>query len=126
LTVLVEQYIINYVSKVRNKFEAKIERQLKKSGVTFSYESERISYLLAGYYLPDFVLSTPTGKVYIETKGYFRPEAKRKLVAVKKLHPEIDLRILFYAYNEKNIKWANRNGIKYAINTIPKEWLHGR
>jgi hypothetical protein len=47
------------------------------------------------------------------------------MVAVKKLHPEIDLRILFYADNKKNFKWAEKNGIKYAVSTIPKEWLDG-
>lgn len=111
--------------KRRNKFEERIYKQLKRAKVNFGYETERITYLLTGYYLPDFVLSTPTGKVYIETKGYFRPEHKRKMVAVKRLHPEIDLRILFYSHNNKNIKWAEKNGIKYAIDKIPKEWLNG-
>lgn len=111
--------------KLKNKFEIKIFKQLKKAKVRFEYEGERITYLLTGYYLPDFVIVTPTGKVYIETKGYLRPEHKRKMVAVRKLHPEIDLRILFYAHNLKNIKWAEKNGIKYAIDTIPQEWLNG-
>lgn len=61
--------------------------------------------------------------MYIETKGYFRPEAKRKLVAVKKLHPAIDIRILFYAYKPKDIRWAERNGFVWAVETIPQEWL---
>lgn len=113
------------MKKLRNKFETKIYRQLKKAGVCFGYETERLTYLLTGYYLPDFVIQTPLGKVYIETKGYLRPEHKRKMVAVKKLHPEIDLRILFYAHRDKNIKWAEKNGIKYAVSTIPKEWLNG-
>jgi len=109
----------------RNKFEAKIFEQLKKAKVKFGYETERITYLLTGYYLPDFVIKTPTGLVYIETKGYLRPEHKRKMVAVKKLHREIDLRILFYSYNIKNIKWADKNGIRWAVNEVPKEWLEG-
>lgn len=111
--------------QLKNKFEIKIFKQLKKAKVKFGYETERITYLLTGYYLPDFVIDTPTGRIYIETKGYLRPEHKRKMCAVKKLHPEIDLRILFYAYNLKNIKWAEKNGIKYAIDTIPQEWLEG-
>jgi hypothetical protein len=47
------------------------------------------------------------------------------MVAVKKLNPNIDLRILFYSLNKKNIKWAEKNGIRYAISKIPKEWLNG-
>jgi predicted nuclease of restriction endonuclease-like RecB superfamily len=113
------------LKKLRNKFEKKIYDQLRKAKVQFDYESERITYLLAGYYLPDFVVGTPLGKVYIETKGYLRPEHKRKLVAVKKLHPEIDLRILFYAANKKYIKWAEKAGIRWAVGTIPTEWLKG-
>lgn len=109
----------------RNKFEEKIFKQLKKAKVKFGYETERITYILSGYYLPDFVVNTPTGLVYIETKGYLRPEHKRKMCAVKKQHPEIDLRILFYSHNDKNIKWANKNGIRWAVDTIPDEWLIG-
>lgn len=113
------------MKKVRNKFEKKIYQQLKKAKVKFGYETERITYLLSGYYLPDFVISTGSGRIYIETKGYLRPEHKRKLAAVKKLHPEIDLRILFYAHNKKYIKWAEKNGFRYAVDTIPKDWLIG-
>lgn len=109
--------------RTRNKFETKVEKQLRRAGCIFKYESEKIPYLLARHYIPDFIVVTPHGKVYIECKGYFRPEAKAKLVAVKKQHSEIDLRILFYASNKKNIRWAEKNGIKYAISIIPKEWL---
>lgn len=110
---------------LKNKFEKRIYAQLKRSKVSFKYESEKIPYVLAGHYIPDFVLVTSTGKVYIETKGYLRPEHKRKMVAVKKQHPEIDLRILFYSPKKKDIKWAERIGIKYAFEKIPKEWLNG-
>ena len=91
----------------------------------FKYESERLLYVLGGTYCPDFVIDTPTGKLYIETKGYLRPEDKRKLVAVKKCNPSCDIRIVFYAERPKQIKWALKNGFKYAISTIPKDWLIG-
>jgi predicted nuclease of restriction endonuclease-like RecB superfamily len=111
------------VKKLRNKFEQKINAQLKRLKVKFEYESERILCVLASYYLPDFVLNTDSGKIYIETKGYLRPESKRKLVAVKKQHPELDIRIVFYASNKKYIAWADRNGFRWAVGRIPKEWL---
>lgn len=69
------------------------------------------------------MLVTPAGKIYIETKGYLRPEHKRKMAAVKKLNPTMDLRILFYAFNKKNIRWAEKQQIKYAIHSIPDDWL---
>lgn len=111
------------MKKLRNKFEKKIEQQLQKSKVKFSYESEKIPYLIAGHYIPDFILTTSTGKIYIETKGHFRPEAKRKMVAVKKLNPALDIRILFYSKNKSYIKWCERHGFPYAISDLPAEWL---
>lgn len=113
------------MKKTRNKFEQSLETQLKKSRVTFKYESERIPYILCRHYIPDFVVITPTGKIYIEAKGYLRPEARSKMVAVKKLNPHLDIRIVFYAYKKQYVTWANRHGFRYAIGTIPKEWLAG-
>lgn len=110
---------------MRNKFEQRIHKQLTKAGVEFKYEEERIPYYLARHYIPDFIIKTATGKIYIECKGYFRPEHKAKMIAVKKLNPQMDLRILFYAPNIKNERWAVKNGFKYAVDTIPDEWLIG-
>lgn len=112
--------------KTRNNFEKRIEKQLKKAKAKFTYESEKIPYVLAGHYIPDFIIDTPTGKIYVEAKGYFRPEAKRKMVAVKKQHPGLDIRILFYSDPAlRNSRWAERHGFKYAVETIPKDWLDG-
>jgi hypothetical protein len=111
--------------KLKNKFEKKIYKQLKKSGLPFGYETNSYSYILVRRYIPDFVISTPVGKLFVECKGYLRPEDRSKLVAVKKIHPEIDLRIVFYSKNKKYIRWAEKNGFKYAIGEIPEEWLIG-
>lgn len=113
------------IKRTKNKFEKRTYEHLKDSRVKFKYESEKIPYLLARHYIPDFVIETKTGKVYIECKGYLRPEHKAKMVAVKKLHPELDIRILFYSRNAKYIRWAEKNGFQYAIDTIPDEWLKG-
>lgn len=111
---------------MRNKFEKKIYSQLKKTDIPFKYESEKIPYILSRHYIPDFILTTPLGKVYIECKGYLRPEHKAKLIAVKKQHPAKDIRILFYANSKANIKWAIKNGFIYAIGEIPDIWFEGR
>lgn len=111
--------------KTRNKFEARIHRQLKRAKVIFKYEEEKIPYILARHYIPDFILYTPLGKIYVECKGYLRPEDKSKMAAVKRLNPNLDIRILFYSHNLKYIKWAERQGFRYAIDKIPKEWLDG-
>lgn len=109
----------------KNPFERRIYNRLRRARAKFKYEHERIPYVLAGHYLPDFVIDTPLGRVYLECKGYFRREDKRKLAAVKKQHPEMDLRILFYRHSKTNIKWAEKNGLKYAVSSLPKEWLEG-
>ena len=113
------------MKKLRNKFEALIYKQLKRAKVLFNYESEKIPYVLARHYCPDFVVSLPNGKIYIETKGHLRREDKAKLIAIKRQHPEMDLRILFYAPKKDQIRWATKNGFKFAFGNIPKEWLEG-
>ncbi len=109
--------------KPRNKFEARIYSALKTSRTRFKYESEKIPYLISGHYIPDFVITTKSGKIYIETKGHFRPEAKRKMIAVKKLNPKLDIRILFYKHSKSNEKWCTKYGFHYAYDVIPQEWL---
>jgi len=109
--------------KYRNKFERKISRQLQR--VPFKYESEKVPYVLCCHYIPDFIVSTPLGKLYIECKGYLRNTDKRKLAAVRKQHPELDIRIVFYASTRTSIKWAEKTGIRYAVGMVPKEWLEG-
>lgn len=108
----------------RNKFETKILEQLVKHKVSFKYEDEKIPYVLYRNYIPDFIIETPRGKIYIEAKGYLRPEHKAKMVAVKQQYPDLDIRMLFYSYNKKYIKWAEKYGFKYATYVIPEEWLN--
>jgi predicted nuclease of restriction endonuclease-like RecB superfamily len=109
--------------KLKNKFEIKLDRQIKKSGLPYKYEGEKIPYYFTGHYIPDFVIKTPKGTLYIEAKGYLRPEHKRKMVAVKRLHPTLDIRIVFYSENKKYIKWATKHGFPFCISVLPTEWL---
>lgn len=113
------------MQKLRNKFETAVFKQLKKAKAVFTYESEKIPYVLARHYIPDFIISTVTGKVYVEAKGHLRREDKAKLKAVKKQHPELDIRLLFYRKDKARETWALKNGFRYAIETIPDEWLQG-
>jgi len=110
---------------LKNKFEIRTYKQLRKSKIPFSYETEKIPYVIASHYIPDFILRTPLGIVYIECKGYLRPEDKRKLVAVKKQNPSKDIRLLFYSENKKQIKWAERIGFRWAIDKVPTDWIKG-
>lgn len=111
---------------LRNDFEKKISRQLKKRKIPFENETERIPYTLTGVYIPDFILYKGLVKIYVECKGHFRREDKRKLAAVVKQHPEIDLRIVFYRLDKQNIRWAEKHKIHWSVGSIPNEWLCGR
>lgn len=109
----------------RNKFEKDTYKFLLKTGMDFKYEARKIPYVLACHYTPDWEIKTPNGSILVETKGYFRPQDKRKLAAVKRQHPGLDIRIVFYKDVKSYTKWAEKNGFKWAVGTIPQEWLDG-
>jgi hypothetical protein len=45
------------------------------------------------------------------------------MVAVKKLNPQLDIRLVFYSMNKEYVRWAERYGFKWAIGSIPEDWL---
>lgn len=102
-----------------------------KFGYRCSYESEKLKYVLEATYTPDFIIRFEDGhKIYLETKGYFDQIAKRKMVAVKKCNPDLDIRFLFSRNNilykgakSKYSDWCNKYGFPWAIRDIPIEWL---
>lgn len=112
--------------KTKNKFEARLLADLLNKGVKVQYEGEKLPYVIEGNYIPDYPLTTKKTKkkIYIEAKGYFRPEALRKMVAVKKAHPEKDIRIVFYSYSKKYVKWADKHGFPWAVGNIPDDWIN--
>lgn len=126
---------------VKNKFEsdtyASLTERLGKAGAV-EYEPERFGYNVGYTYRPDFKVRSRTGKIiWIETKGgghSFEPSIRAKLIAFRDQHPEIDLRIVFYADAKAGSKrkdgsfmrqsdWATKNNFKFAIRNVPQEWL---
>lgn len=79
-------------------------------------------------YTPDFRL--PNG-IFIETKGRFVLEDRKKHVLIKQQHPELDIRFVFQNSKNKIRKgspttyadWCKKHGFLYADKTIPQEWL---
>ena len=115
--------------KFRSKLEENIANLLEGLGVSYQYESEKLSYTIEHNYTPDFVLPNYT---YLEAKGYWSPEDRRKILNVKKSNPEIDLRMIFQApYNTISkkskttyAKWCERHDIPWtSYHDIPIEWL---
>ena len=115
--------------KFRSKLEKNIADLLEQLGVSYLYESEKLSYTISHNYTPDFVL--PNYK-YLEAKGYWAPEDRRKILAVKRDNPDVDLRMIFQSpYNTISKKskttyaqWCDRHDIPWtSYKDIPIEWL---
>ena len=116
-------------SKFKSKLEERIATLFVTLGVQYEYESEKISYTIQHHYCPDFVLPN---HVYLEAKGYWAPADRRKILAVKKDNPDMDLRMVFQApYNKINKKskttyamWCEKHDIPWtAYDDIPIDWL---
>lgn len=115
--------------KFRSKLEEKIANLLEGLGVSYEYESTKLSYTIQHHYSPDFILPNHT---YLEAKGYWAPEDRRKILAVKRDNPDIDIRMVFQApYNtiSKRSKttyaqWCEKHEIPWThFHDIPLEWL---
>ena len=111
-------------SEYRSKFEAAVAASLKKRGLPFNYEEQALLYRIEATYTPDFCL--PNG-VVVETKGHFPPEDRRKMLAVKAQHPELDIRLCFQNADVRLSRapkaltywqWAERHG--FTAGDYPK------
>ena len=112
----------------KSGLEEKVSDLLCELGVDYEYEGKSFAYTITHKYTPDFVL--PNG-VVLETKGFWRPEDRRKVRQVI-AENEIDLRMVFqdpYKKISKKSKttyaqWCKRYGIKWcAFHAIPLDWL---
>lgn len=113
----------------RSGLEERVADLLTNLGVKYEYESTKVPYILQCNYTPDFLL--PNG-IYLETKGHFTEEDRRKMLAVKKANPELDIRMVFQSPHQKIRKgsrtsyaqWCEKHGFKWAsFTSIPVEWL---
>lgn len=117
--------------KLRSGLEKNVAEQLQNQSSYYDYEGEYIDYVLNKKYLVDFTIISEDQKTfYIEVKGRLTQEDRRKYIAVKNCNPDIDLRFLFGANNKltKSSKmrysdWADKNGFKWAVKKLPKEWF---
>ena len=117
----------------RSGLEASIQEQLLELNVPVKYEQVKIEWedLMYRTYTPDFIL--PNG-IIVESKGRFTADDRRKHLAVKAQHPELDIRFVFTNPNSKLAsgaktsygQWCDKHGYKYAAKLIPTEWLKER
>ena len=113
----------------RSSLEKQVADLLSELGVSYEYESTKVPYEIQFTYSPDFIL--PNG-VHLETKGYWEADDRRKILAVKRCNPDLDLRMVFQAPNNKiykgskttYAKWCEKHDIPWATySSIPIEWL---
>lgn len=114
----------------RSGLEKNVDDFLSSMGVEYTYESTKVPYVLRCNYTPDFILSNG---IMLEAKGHLSPDDRRKMIAVKKQHPDLDIRFVFQApYNKiykgsrtTYAKWAEKHGFQWAhFKSIPVEWLN--
>lgn len=114
--------------KFDSGFEKDIYEQLIKLSKKIKYHPCSLQYTLHCKYTPDFEL--PNG-ILIETKGYHRNFVARcrAIAAAIKQNPVSDIRFVW----QNDLKWTGtkmrvsdwcrKQGIKYAIGSVPEEWL---
>lgn len=115
-------------NRFKGGFEPQLAKQLTNAKIRYTYETKIIPYVLTGKYKPDFILANG---IIIEAKGRLYTADKRKLIAVKQQHPELDIRIVFQNASNKMSRhtdttygeWATRNGFMWSDRSIPKSWL---
>ena len=113
----------------RSGLEGKVADLLSGLKVPYEYETTKLAYVLECNYIPDFLL--PNG-IFLEVKGRLTSEDRRKMKAVKKSNPDLDIRFVFQApYNKiykgsktTYAKWCEKHGFEWcSYQSIPIDWL---
>tara|TARA_R100000781_G_scaffold55018_1_gene35887 strand:+ start:43 stop:390 length:348 start_codon:yes stop_codon:yes gene_type:complete len=113
---------------MRSGLEVQVADLLDELEVDYTYEGTKLPYVIEHNYIPDFQV----GSIFLECKGYFKSSDRRKMLAVQKANPELDIRFVFQAPNNKINKnsktsyamWAEKHGFPWcAYYAIPISWL---
>jgi hypothetical protein len=123
--------------RYRSRFESEVAADLARRMVDFEYEGERVYYCIPATYITDFTIpeeESITGKpIYVEVKGWLKPQDKRKMLAVRAENPGMDIRFLLqkgYLKRStgltKEARWCNAQGFAWAEGTVPDSWLKPR
>ena len=125
-----KQFIAARKYGYRSGLELKTAKYLDNLRIKYKYEKVKIEWEDLTYrtYTPDFVLYNG---IIIETKGMFTAADRKKHLAIKKQHPELDIRFIFENSNRRLRKgaktryyqWCNRYDFDYYDRIIPEEWL---
>lgn len=113
----------------RSGLEEKVADLMVNLGVKYEYESTKVPYTIMHNYSPDFLL--PNG-VFLECKGYWDSEDRRKIRNVVEQNPELDVRMVFQnPFNRISKKskttyaqYCDKIGIRWtSFTNIPIDWF---
>lgn len=115
----------------RSGLEEQLAINLKEQGINGEYEQNKIAYIKPATnhtYTPDFRL--PNG-IFIETKGRFVLEDRKKHLLIRSQQPQLDIRFVFQNAKNKLRKgskttysdWCIKHGFLFCEISIPSEWL---
>ena len=133
----------------RSKYEKRVGQYLTDHEVTYGYEEMSYEYdeplrknrsrctecgstnlVRTGWYTPDFFIHTGNRTIIIETKGRFTAADRRKMVAIRKEHPDLDIRMLFMRDNRLTRRsathysdWCHKNDYTCAVGMPPDAWI---
>ena len=119
------------INGYRSGLEEDINTLLAEKEIDGEYEQHKIKYIIPATdhtYTPDFRL--PNG-IFVETKGRFVVEDRKKHILIKQQHPGLDIRFVFQNSKNKIRKgskttyadWCIKYGFIYADKIIPDAWL---
>lgn len=134
-----------YNNGFRSGIEYEISKQLDKEKISYDYEPDwgKLGYIVPASkhkYLPDFYITTRTGKtIIIEVKGIWAYEDRCKHLSIRRGHPKLDIRFVF-SYSKNKIRKGSKTTYRdicegrgkgmfkdvtwlYSDKLIPKEWL---
>ena len=139
-----EGIVIPSIKPYKSRYEYNQANRLEKNNINFQYEQIVIPWkhpISCGVcnncnsedvcknrtYTPDFWF--PKSKLFVETKGRFTSTNRTDMSHITK-QSEHEIRIVFMADNyctkKKGMRysrWCDLHGIKYAIGSIPLEWV---
>ncbi len=115
----------------RSGLEKVVNEQIIRMGHNPRYEARKLPYSkpeTQHNYTPDFMLDNG---IFIETKGRFTLEDRKKHIWVRDCHPDLDIRFVFNRSKSPTSKgakgtyadWCNKHGFLYADKKIPEEWF---
>lgn len=118
--------------RLRSKLEEKVLAKIAET-VTVKYEPEYIEYTVpesSHKYTPDFKVADG---VFIEAKGIFESEDRKKHLLIKSQRPDITIYFVFQNPYAKIYKgsptsyasWCDKHGFEYIHykDPIPEHWL---